>query len=215
MLQQEMENNMIIENESNKKTPHDIFIEKINIQKKKEEDSDIWKNSPYKHLVKLQSNNAGNVGETFIQQICLTCDIEAEIDGCKTKKIGGGTGDGLILNKSVEIKLAHKGCNSDNFQHELGEIPWKAEYMIFIDVAPQSIYITIFENFNEDFYKSGAKCTPYFPTKKVTWRKGKGAFKLDTTIQINEENIIKGHTFKINSTSNLDELKTFIVSQIK
>jgi hypothetical protein len=33
MLQQEMENNMIIENQSNKKTPHDIFIEKINIQK--------------------------------------------------------------------------------------------------------------------------------------------------------------------------------------
>jgi len=196
-------------------TPNDIFIEMINLQKQKEDASDIWKDSPYKHLVKLQSNNVGNVGETFIQQICDRCNIDAQVDGSKTKELGGGLGDGLILNKSVEIKTSHKGCSSPSFQHELGETPWKPEFMLFIDVAPNCIYLTIFKNFNEEFYKSGKKCEQYFPTKSITWRKGTGAFKLDTTIKINEENIPKGNTFVINGDVNLIELNTFILSKLE
>lgn len=195
--------------------PHNVFIQMINNQKQKEENADIWKDSPYKDLVKLQSNNVGNVGETFIQNICDTCQIEAQVGGSKTKELGGGVGDGLILNKSIEIKTSHRGSSSPSFQHELGETPWKSEFMIFIDVAPMFIYLTIFKNFDEEFYKSGAKCNPYFPTKSVTWRKGSGAFKLDTTVKINEENIIKGHTFRINDTIDLNELKTFILLKIE
>jgi hypothetical protein len=195
--------------------PNDIFIQMINNQKQKEENADIWKDSPYKDLVKLQSNNVGNVGETFIQNICDICQIEAEVDGSKTKELGGGVGDGLILNKSIEIKTSHRGSGSTSFQHELGEKPWKSEFMVFIDIAPMCIYLTIFKNFTEEFYKSGEKCEPYFPTKSVTWRKGTGAFKLDTTVKINEENILKGHTFRIDSKVVLDELKTFILLKIE
>lgn len=196
-------------------TPACLFIDMINIQVKKELDADIWKDSLYKHLVKLQSNNVGNVGETFIQQICDKCNINSQVDGSKTKEIGGGVGDGVILNKSVEIKTSHRGCNSPAFQHELGETPWKSEFIIFIDVAPNCIYITIFKNFNEDIYKNGKKCEPYFPTKSVTWRKKCGAFKLDTTEKINEENVLQGHTFKITDNVNLLECKSFILSKIE
>jgi hypothetical protein len=196
-------------------TPNNIFIEMINKQKEKEIEMDIWKDSPYKDLSKLQSNNVGNVGETFMQKICDSCNIEAQIDGLKTKEIGGGVGDGIICNKSVEIKTSHRGCMTPSFQHELGETPWKSEFMLFIDVSPQIIYITIFKNFDEEFYKSGKKCEPYFPTKSVTWRKGSGAFKLDTTIKINEENVSNGNTFKITDNVSLDELKNFILSKIK
>lgn len=210
-----METSSITENDTNETTPNNIFIQMINNQKQKEENSDIWKDSPYKHLVKLQSNNVGNVGETFIQKICDSCGIPAQVDGSKTKELGGGMGDGLILNKSVEIKTSHRGCASPNFQHELGEAPWKAEYMVFIDVAPNCIYFTIFKNFNEEFYKSGAKCEPYFPTKSITWRKGTGAFKLDTSVKINEDSIIKQNTFRIDDTINLVELRTFILSKIE
>ena len=195
--------------------PHNIFIQMINNQTQKEENADIWKDSPYKDLVKLQSNNSGNVGETFVQHICDACQIEAQVDGSKTKELGGGVGDGLILNKSIEIKTSHRGSNSPSFQHELGETPWKSEYMIFIDVSPMFIYFTIFKNFDEEFYKSGAKCDQYFPTKSITWRKGSGAFKLDTTVKINEENIIKGHTFRIDDNIYLNELKTFILLKIE
>ena len=52
-----------------KPKPHELFINLINIQKNKEEKQDIWKDSPYKDIVKLQSNNTGNVGENFIQNI--------------------------------------------------------------------------------------------------------------------------------------------------
>lgn len=194
-------------------SPNDMFVEMIHNQKQKEEKIDIWKDSPYKHLVKLQSNNVGNVGETFMQKICDTCEIQSQVDGSKTKQFGEG--DGTIMNKSVEIKTSHRGCNSPNFQHELGETPWKPEFMIFIDVSPNCIYLTIFKNFNEIFYKSATKCEPYFPTKSITWRKKCGAFKLDTTIKINEDNILNKHTFKIDDTSSLYELKTFILSKIE
>jgi len=208
--------NTISENTINElDTPSSIFIKMINIQKQKEENSDIWKDSQYKDLVKLQSNNSGNVGELFIQKMCNACGIQAKIDGTKTKELGGGIGDGKILNKSVEIKTAHRGCKTPNFQHELGEKPWHSLYMMFIDVEPNCIYLTIFKNYDEEFYKSGAKCHPYFPTKSVTWRKRKGAFKLDTTVKINKDNIIKKNTFKIDNTIKIDELKTFILSKIE
>lgn len=195
--------------------PNDLFIQMINIQKQKEDNSDIWKDSPYKDLVKLQSNNVGNVGETFIKKFCDICNIDAQVDGSKTKELGGGCGDGVIQGKSVEIKTSHRGCSYPNFQHELGETPWKAELMIFIDIAPICIYLTIFKNFTEEFYKSKQKCDPVFPSKSITWRKSSGAFKLDTTIQINEENIKKNIAFKIDNNVNMTELKTFILSKIE
>jgi hypothetical protein len=196
-------------------SPQDAFIQCINQQKQKEEGTDIWEHSPYKDLVKLQSNNVGNVGETFIQTMCLTCGIPATIDGSKTKECGGGAGDGLINGFSVEVKTAARGSSTPSFQHEMGEAPWKSNYMIFIDVAPFALYITIFENFTEETYKRGGKCETYFPTKSITWRKGSGAFKLDTTEKINEENILKGHTFKIDGNCDVDKLRTFILLKIK
>lgn len=195
--------------------PHSLFINLINKQKEKEDEQDIWKNSPYKHLIKLQLNNVGIVGETYIQKLCDLCDITANINGCKTKKIGGGTGDGLINNKTVEIKTSHQGCKTPNFQHELGERPWNAEYMVFLDISPHCIFLTIFKNFTENEYKSENKCIPYFPTKTITWRKKSGAFKLDTTIKINEENIEKGYTIKIQENAeNIQEIKNFIEMHI-
>ena len=195
--------------------PTDMFIAIINDQKQKEINSDIWKISPYKDLPLLQSNNVGNVGEKFMQKTCDDCNIPACIDGLKTKELGGGAGDGLILDKSVEIKTSHMGCGSPSFQHELAETPWKSQFMLFIDVAPTCIYMTIFRNFSEEFYKSGEKCEPYFPTKSVTWRKGSGAFKLDTTVKINEENIVRGNTIRINGDVSLAELKAFILSKFE
>jgi hypothetical protein len=197
------------------KKPNNIFIEMIKIQSIKEKENDIWDDSEYKDIIKLQCNNVGNVGETFLQNICNKCNIKANIDGLKTKELKGGIGDGFILNKSVEIKTSYRGTKNPSFQHELGETHWKAEIIIFIDVSPNCIYITIFNNFSEEIYKKGNKCNPYFPTRSITWRKKVGAFKLDTTIKINEENIENGYTFKITNETNLIKLKEFILSKIE
>lgn len=197
------------------KKPNNIFIDLIKIQKEKEIKYDIWTDSIYKDLIKLQLNNIGIIGETFIQEICNICNIPAYIDGVKTKELGGGFGDGKILDKNIEIKTSHRGCKTPSFQHELGETPWYSDILIFIDISPKCIYLTIFKNFTEEFYKKKQKCIPYFPTKSITWRKKTGAFKLDTTIKINEENIINGYSFKINENSNLINLKYFILSSLK
>jgi len=196
--------------------PNDIFTNIIKEQKEKEIKKDIWANSIYKDLPTLQSNNVGIVGETFIQTICKNQNIESSIDGAKTKKKGGGSdGDGLINKKSVEIKTAHLGSSGGSFQHELGEVPWKANYMLFLDIAPECIYLTIFKNFTEEHYKNQKKCVPYFPTKSITWRKGKGAFKLDTSIHINNKNVNNKYCIQITSETKEKDIGDFIKKSLE
>jgi len=199
-----------VEQDMSSESVHNMLIRIIQQQKEKENKQDIWKNSPYKDLVKLQSNNVGNVGEELINNICITSGIDADCNGAKTKKIGGGDGDGKIMNIPVEIKTAHQGSSSPSFQHELGEVPWKgSKYMIFVDISPECIYLTIFKNFDENTYKSKEKL-PCFPTKTITWRKEKGAFKLDTSVNINERSVEKGHAIKITPTTSNDTIASFI-----
>lgn len=191
-----------------------IFINCINEQKNKESKMNIWKNSMYKHLIKLKSNNVGIVGEMFMQEICNICNIECYIDGTKTKEIGGGIGDGVIMNKSIEIKTAHIGTIFKTFQHELGESPWISNVIIFIDVDIDKIYLTIFKNFAEYIYKNGKKCDPIFPSKKITWRKKSAAFKLDTSVKINKENVLNGYCFIIDENTDTRKIKEFIIKSI-
>jgi len=189
---------------------HNMAIRIMDEQAKKEEENDIWKNSPYKKLVTLQSNNVGNVGEGLINSICKSQKIPVNCDGSKTKKIGGGEGDGTIMNSIIEVKTAAQGSTSPSFQHELGEVPWKAaKYMVFVDISPDCIYLTIFKNFDEATYKSKQKLV-CFPTKSITWRKEKGAFKLDTSVKINEDSIINGHAIKITPTTENEDIASFI-----
>jgi hypothetical protein len=195
--------------------PEQSLVQLIEEELDNENSFDIWKNSPYKNLIKLQSNNVGKVGEKLVQRLCENCDIKANINGVKTKKKGGGAGDGTIKGRTVEIKTAHQGSKIKSFQHEYGEVPWKADYMIHVDISPQCIYLTIFKNFSEEHYKGGMKCGPYFPSKKTTWRKGTGCFKLDTTVKINEENILRGITFKLTEETDYEDLEEYINDIIK
>tara|TARA_B100000035_G_scaffold311087_1_gene320024 strand:- start:250 stop:1011 length:762 start_codon:yes stop_codon:yes gene_type:complete len=179
----------------------------------KKQKRNIWAYSKWKDISELENDDVGSVGEEIINEFCKKAQIVSEIDGSKTKQIGGGIGDGLIKGQTCEIKTARLGSLGISFQHELGEVPWKAKYMIFLDIAPEKMYITIFPNFTEEFYKksgedSSNKCSPYFPTKSITWRKKKGAFKLDTSIKINEKN---KYTFIIdNKITDYSIFKSFV-----
>lgn len=196
---------------NNNMNPSDLLVSVIDVQRQKENEANIWRDSKYKYIAELESNNVGNVGEGLLQKICENQGIESSIDGAKTKLKGGGTdGDGRIKGRSVEIKTARLGVSMTSFQHELGEHPWKVNYIAFVDVAPAHIYLSVFPNFTEEHYKSGQKCAPYFPSKTVTWRKGEGAFKLDTSPNINEALITMGNCIKINDTTTFEELGAFI-----
>jgi len=185
----------------------------INKKHTKKQKRDIWGNSEWKNISELENDDVGGVGEEIINELCKKSQIVSEIDGTKTKQVGGGIGDGTINGKTCEIKTARLGSSCDSFQHELGEVPWKADFMIFLDIAPTKMYITIFKNFTEDFYKKSGidnlkKCEPYFPTRSICWRKQKGAFKLDTSININKKN---DYTFIIDSeTTDYSKFKSFV-----
>lgn len=194
-----------------------ILTTNVNDMYDKKQKRDIWKDSDWKYISELENDDVGKVGESVISDFCKKTSISSDIDGIKTKKLGGGIGDGIINGRSIEIKTARLGSNNTTFQHELGEKPWNADYMIFLDIAPKKFYITIFPNFDEDFYKksgcdSSIKCTPYFPSKSITWRKQKGAFKLDTSININEKN---KNTFIVdNTTTDFVKFEKFVLSVI-
>ena len=125
------------------------IIDAIYDQKKKR---NIWENSKWSHIAELENDDVGKAGERIIAEFCNRGNIPSEIDGIKTKELGGGVGDGVINGKTVEIKTARLGSNNSSFQHELGECPL-ADYMIFLDIAPEKMYLTIFKNFTEEFYK--------------------------------------------------------------
>ena len=190
------------------------IIDAIYDQKKKR---NIWEDSTWSHIADLENDDVGTAGEKIIGEFCKRGNIPSEIDGLKTKELGGGVGDGIINGKTVEIKTARLGSNNTSFQHELGECPWVADYMIFLDIAPAEMYLTIFKNFDEEFYKSSGcdsslKCIPYFPTRSICWRKHTGAFKLDTTVAINMKSQF---TFKLDAgASNWLEMTEFINSNI-
>lgn len=202
---------------SNDKTHYlNMGVELIeNLLKKNKKDK--WANSAFESINKLTCNDTGEFGEKFLANICNKLGVEQSIDGSKTKQKGGGTiGDGTIMKKTIEVKAAREGMSSDNFQHELGEEPWHAEYLCFIDVSPNHIYLTLFKNLTEEDYKrigNSKEKTKIFPTKTITWRKKKGNFKLDTTVKINEENIKVGKCIKI--TDNKSDFKKYLYNIFK
>lgn len=190
-----------------------LLIDLVEKQYEKKQNRNIWENSKWKHIAELENDDVGRVGENFVQTLCDTCGIEASIDGTKTKEKGGGIGDGTIKNKSVEIKTARGGSGKAmSFQHELGEKPWHADYMLFIDIGPNCFYLTLFPNFKEEQYKSSCKCEPYFPSRSFCWRKGSGCFKFDTTETLNEEQSKKEnpHTLKWTPETKKEHIQDFI-----
>ena len=189
------------------------LIEIIKSQYEKEQDQNIWENSKWKYIAQLENNNVGIVGEKFMQKLCDDANIPATIDGSKTKEVGGGYGDGLINNKSIEIKTARVGTGKGmSFQHELGEKPWLADYMIFVDIAPDKFYITIMPNFTEEQYKATCLCKPFFPSRSFCWRKKSGSFKFDTSKALNEKQslIENSNTFAWAPTRTIEEIKLYI-----
>lgn len=190
---------------------NNIIVNLANEERKKETDySLLWRTSQFRVFLNMKPNNIGLVGEKFIHEICKLNQIQSTINE-KNKD----NGDGFINSRSIEIKTALLGNCAQSFQHELGEIPWKTEYVIFLDISPNCVYLTIFKNFQKEHYMNKKKCEPYFPTKKITRRKNIGAFKLDTTPKINELNCLNGYTLKITNDTKTETIGNFILNSIK
>ena len=206
-------NNMDVKNVFIKPTSvGNLLTSLVEVQYNKKMQKNIWDDSDWKHVADLENDYVGKIGENFMQSLCDVSNIWAEINGLITKQKGGGAGDGKIKGRTVEIKTARLGAGYPTFQHELGEKPWLADFMIFVDIAPSNFYISIFPNFTEEQYMSCCKCLPYFPTKSFCRRKKMGCFKLDTTIKINDtqSEIENGNTFCWTSQRRIEDIGEFI-----
>ena len=147
------------------KTFTQIAIRLINAKHEIKKKRNIWNACEWKNINDLENDDVGGVGEEIINIYCKEASISSDINGKKTKQLGGGAGDGKINGRTCEIKTARMGSDGSSFQHELGEVPWKAEFMIFLDISPANIFITIFPNFSQEVYikagtESNNKCDP-------------------------------------------------------
>tara|TARA_B100000927_G_scaffold256345_1_gene223607 strand:- start:1098 stop:1706 length:609 start_codon:yes stop_codon:yes gene_type:complete len=184
----------------------------INNTYEKQEEKNIWDDCKWGNICKLGIDAIGKTGEAIINAFCKKAGIENKIDGMETK-IWGDKWDGTIKEKTVEIKTARQDMN-ESFQHEFNTTPWEADYIIFLDISPKKMYITMFKNWSQEHWeKSGRdskiKCGPCFPTRSVTWRDNcTGNFKFTTTVKINE---VCPNTFIFDETqTDYSEFKEFV-----
>ena len=90
-------------------SPINSLINLIQIQNDKEEQSNIWKQSTFEKLPKLQTNDIGKAGEQYIQYICNKSNITSNIDGTITKN-KNDAGDGTIKTSLLKSKLPILDC---------------------------------------------------------------------------------------------------------
>jgi hypothetical protein len=137
---------------------------------------DIWLDSKYELMKRMVADKTGYSGEKIIKTICENLFIQCNINGSKRKNDPLLQGDGTIYDKIVEIKTATIG-NNKTFQHELSNYPWIVNNMIFVDIKPNNMLITIIPAFTKEECQTGIK-TKILPTKKITKRK-EGFYKFD------------------------------------
>ena len=86
----------------------------INKKHEKKKKRNIWNESKWKFINHLENDDVGGVGEEIIDKWCKVAFIDSDINGKKTKKIGGGVGDGTISGRTCEIKTARLGSDRIN-----------------------------------------------------------------------------------------------------
>ena len=90
-------NNFAVKNEKEDTTSYiKLATNLINKKYEKKQKRDIWSESEMKNISKLENDDIGKVGEEIINSFCNKANINSNIDGTKTKQIGGGIGDGKI-----------------------------------------------------------------------------------------------------------------------
>jgi len=211
--------NEIIKNRKNEekkesKKPFGILNKLINEQYNKELKTSKWNNCKFYKLNTLKSNNVGIIGEQFLSECCKQNSIKSNIDGSKTKQKGGGYGDGIIKGKSIEIKMARLGV-SNTFQYELGEHPWKTDYIALIGTTPTNIiYLSLIKNFNENYYNSPRRrVTPYFNraiTKRKEGGENAGNFKLTLSEQRCKDSVSSKYSIEIDIHTKFSKIGKYI-----
>ena len=184
-------------------TPFDILKKYSDKMLRIQNDKNIWKGSVFESLNDLKVDYSGKVGEVFVSKICKLGGIECTGTGDVNSK--DGTYDLLILNKKIEVKTARIG--GGKFQHENLKSDG-CDYYLFLDITPDTIYISILPRFDLSTTNEIIKTRP-------TLRKGTtDVYKWDFTekhLSLFEK---AGKSITINNSTDLNEISKFIKRNI-
>lgn len=162
-----------------------IILAKIQeILKKKPKPKFLWHNSLYEKIQFISLDDKGDVGEEITYDILKNkgCDVEYAKGVTEATKGWDVKSNGI----KIEVKLATITIGSGGFQHENVESQRDFDAILFIDVAPNEVFLTAVKK------------------KDINWKgKGKlhrritGAYKCDFTIKnIKENKITKFNSYK-------------------
>lgn len=169
----------------------DIILQKIkDIQSRKPPQKFDWNDSLYEDILFLTIDERGQLGEEITADILKNLGCNVEYDPSITKETKGWDlkSNGL----KIETKLATITVGSGGFQHENLHPQRDFDGILFIDVAPNEIYLT-------------AVCKKDILWKKIH-RRESGIYKCDFTIKhIKENKMPKFEKYKTGLVSSAED----------
>ncbi|MFA5838676.1 MAG: hypothetical protein WC849_01930 [Candidatus Paceibacterota bacterium] len=166
-----------------------IVLDKIKeIQTRKPKSNFVWDGSLYQDIQRLTLDDKGQLGEEITVDILRSFNCNIIFDSSITDKVKGHD---LISNDlKIEVKLATITVGSGLFQHDNLHPQRDFNAVLFIDIAPNEIYLTAVHKGD-------------FVWKDMT-RRENGLYKYDFSIKhIKNKNIPKLKKYKtglVNST---------------
>jgi hypothetical protein len=167
---------------------------------------DFWNGSEFEHLLKLGSDERGEVGEQIVNELVknLTNYVVVWEQNKNTGRKDGSIWDILINSFRTEVKTAMRGSKKPTWQHEkiVEENCW--DKLIFVDFDYSGIWFTV-QNYGQIPYNdekheiTGTKSTYHL-----------GGWKFDLSTKKIEKLFEKGQSLFYNiKNPNDDELKSF------
>lgn len=179
-------------------------VEEIINRKKKQKY--IWKDSAYEDIKLLSIDERGQLGEELIFDVFEDSEeYSVKYDSSVTDAIKGY--DIIINEKKIEIKTATITTGSGMFQHEHLEAQRDYHILLFIDIAPNEVFLT------------GVKKTDVMwsrkrnddKSKKTLHRRPNGDYKCDFTIKhIKTDNIPKFRKYITGEIKSKKDIKKII-----
>ena len=147
----------------------------------------------------------------MIHSICKQSSIECIWDNKKLSSLNdnGKVYDMLIGGKKIEIKTARLGEHG-SFQHESLRNTGESDFWVFVDIAPNDIYITVLK----DFDLSSNNKHPILGKKPHLRKKATDQYKLDFSKKTLEKCITAGITIKISENEDNTKIGEFLYTKI-
>lgn len=169
----------------------------------------VWTNSIFDFLVPLSSDERGEWGEDYFQQMMKRLTKYRVLwDNNTNIKYDDGIYDLLVNKKRTEIKTAMRGTRTNNFQHEHIVEAEYYDILVLQDLTPDDqVYFTVIKN-TEMVYGT---IHPIFKTKSTAC---KGGWKYDMRPSTLKRGLDAGLTYMLDykyKKPNYKQLTKFFV----